>query len=146
MTPTSFSFKVIGKAVPQGSKRHLGNGVIVDQAGTRLKSWRTDVREAALNARPDGWDLSGAYAVYYDLYFKRSKSSFKANGELKLSAPKYCVSRSAGDIEKCCRSISDALTHIVFNDDSQIIKLHATKHYTPDEPHASIHIINLADG
>ncbi len=145
MTPTSFSFSVIGKPVPQGSKRWIGGNRIVDQAAARLKPWRTDLREAALNARPDSWDRSGAYCVYYDFYYRRPKSHLNRKGELKFSAPKFCISRSAGDIEKTARSVSDSLTHIAWDDDSQIIKLHCTKHYTPDEPRVNVSILNLCD-
>lgn len=141
---TCFSFSVIGKPVPQGSKRHLGNGVIVDQAEKRLKPWRSLIYETALNARPDDWRLDGAYAVYYAFFYKRPASHLRKNGDLKPSAPPYCISRSAGDLEKTCRSVSDALTYIAFNDDSQIVQLTATKQYTIEEPHVIVTITNLS--
>ena len=141
---TCFSFSVIGKPVPQGSKRHLGNGVIVDQAEKRLKPWRTDIREAALNARPDDWCRDGAYAVDYRFFFARPKSHKNSKGIVKPSAPAHCISRSAGDLEKIARSVSDSLTNVVYNDDSQIIQLSATKQYTIEEPHVIITVTNLS--
>ena len=39
---------VIGIPAPQGSKRHVGNGIMIENS-KRVKPWRQDVKEAALN-------------------------------------------------------------------------------------------------
>ena len=38
---------VIGIPAPQGSKRHVGNGIMIENS-KRVKPWRQDVKEAAL--------------------------------------------------------------------------------------------------
>ena len=38
---------VIGMPAPQGSKRHVGNGIMIENS-KRVKPWRQDVKEAAL--------------------------------------------------------------------------------------------------
>ena len=54
---SSFSVIVYGTAAPQGSKRHVGNGVMLESS-KRLRPWRQDVRFAALEKRPPNWDRS----------------------------------------------------------------------------------------
>jgi len=43
----NYSFTVWGIAAPQGSKRHVGNGVMLESSD-RVRPWRQDVRFAAL--------------------------------------------------------------------------------------------------
>lgn len=54
---------------------------------------------------------------------------FKASGVLVEGSPRYPCSRTAGDIDKLSRSILDALTGIVYEDDSQVVILNARKEY-----------------
>ena len=49
-------FIVYGRAAPQGSKRNLGNGIMIESS-KRVKPYRTDVRGVALSAVPSDWDL-----------------------------------------------------------------------------------------
>lgn len=39
-----------GNPAPQGSKRHVGNGVMVESS-KKVRPWRQDVKLAALHAR-----------------------------------------------------------------------------------------------
>lgn len=45
-----YSFVVYGSPAPQGSKRHVGKGVMIESC-KRVKPWRQDVKAAALEAR-----------------------------------------------------------------------------------------------
>lgn len=47
----TLSFFVPGNPAPQGSKRHVGNGRMVESAKT-LKPWRESIRWAAVQAKP----------------------------------------------------------------------------------------------
>ena len=127
--PNSFTFTVLGKPAPQGSKRHVGKGVMVESS-KRCKPWRQDVRHTAIDLLPGGWyaRMEDAMLLSVTFVFARPKNHFRTNGELKPSAPKHCTGR-IGDVSKLIRAVEDAMTGIVYNDDAQIINLLATRRY-----------------
>ena len=127
--PNSFTFTVLGKPAPQGSKRHVGKGVMVESS-KRCKPWRQDVRHTAIDLLPGGWyaRMEDAMLLSVTFVFARPKNHFRTNGELKPSAPKHCTGR-IGDVSKLIRAVEDAMTGIVYNDDAQIINLIATRRY-----------------
>lgn len=134
-TPTpssSLTFTVLGKPAPQGSKRHVGRGVMVESS-KRCKPWRQDVRHTALDLRPDDWyaNMNAAIALSVVFVFARPKSHFRANGQLKPSAPPHCTGR-IGDVSKLVRAVEDAMTGIIYNDDAQIISLIAHRRFAND--------------
>ena len=129
---SSFTFTVLGKPAPQGSKRHVGKGVMVESS-KRCKPWRQDVRHTVMESLPDGWyaNMDKAITLSCVFVFARPKSHFKTNGQLKPSAPKHCSGR-IGDISKLVRAVEDAMTGIVYNDDAQIINLIAHRRFAND--------------
>ena len=134
-TPTpssSLTFTVLGKPAPQGSKRHVGRGVMVESS-KRCKPWRQDVRHTALDLRPEDWyaNMDAAITLSVVFIFARPKSHFRANGQLKPSAPAYCTGR-IGDVSKLVRAVEDAMTGILYNDDAQIISLIAHRRFAND--------------
>ena len=50
------SFICYSRGAPQGSKRHLGNGVLVESS-KRVKPFRSDLQGVAIEATPVDWDL-----------------------------------------------------------------------------------------
>jgi Holliday junction resolvase RusA-like endonuclease len=133
LTPSSsFTFTVLGKPAPQGSKRHVGRGVMVESS-KRCKPWRQDVRHTALDLRPGDWyaNMDAAIALSVVFVFARPKSHFRANGQLKPSAPAHCTGR-IGDVSKLVRAVEDAMTGIIYNDDAQIISLIAHRRFAND--------------
>ena len=135
-TPTpssSFTFTVLGKPAPQGSKRHVGRGVMVESS-KRCKPWRQDVRHTALDLRPEGWyaNMDAAIALSVVFVFARPKSHFRANGQLKPSAPAHCTGR-IGDVSKPVRAVGDACADgVLYAADEQVISLIAHKRYAND--------------
>ena len=129
---SSFTFTVLGKPAPQGSKRHVGKGVMVESS-KRCKPWRQDVRHTAIDLLPDGWyaNMDQAISLSVTFVFARPKSHFRANGQLKPSAPDHCTGR-IGDVSKLVRAVEDAMTGIVYNDDAQIISLIAHRRFAND--------------
>jgi crossover junction endodeoxyribonuclease RusA len=123
----SITFAVCGLPAPQGSKRHIGKGVMVESS-KNVKPWRQDVKYAALAAKPTGWDTTPAMALSVVFKFQRPASHLGKNG-LRPSAPQHCTSARNGDIEKLARSTNDALTGVLFDDDRQVVTLNATKRY-----------------
>ena len=122
------SFIVYSHAAPQGSKRHLGNGILVE-ASKRVKPFRTDVRGVATEATPPDWDLELVYLLQVDFHFKRPKSHLTSKGVLTKSAPLFPTGRQIGDTDKLIRSVCDALTGIVWHDDSQVVDIAAKKRF-----------------
>lgn len=110
---------------PQGSKRHVGGGRLVESS-KRVKPWRAAV---AHEARLAGEQVAGPCAVELDFRFSRPKGHHKANGELRASAPKFCVVKR-NDLDKCCRSTLDGLVDGgLLADDCLVIRLTAFKVY-----------------
>ena len=130
---------------PQGSKRHVGGGRLIE-ASKRVKPWRQAVAASAQQQMRDQKRelLTDACSVSVVFRFKRPKSHFTTNGQLKAAAPKHCVVKR-NDIDKCCRSTLDALTDTVFADDSLVVSLNAEKRYCigAEPPGALITVISL---
>lgn len=129
------SFTVNGTPGAQGSKRHVGHGVMVESS-KKVKPWRSDVKAAAEAAHlaSDEWDrATGAVGVQITFRFARPKSHYRTGRNahiLRDDAPVYVTSRGAGDGDKLQRSTFDALTAAgVIADDSLIVAIHAFKVY-----------------
>jgi len=119
-------FLVAGIApAPQGSKRHVGHGRMIESS-KRVKPWREAIRQEALKT---GWALTDQPVFLHLLFrFRRPKGHHNSKGELKPSAPKSHITRP--DLDKLCRSTLDGLTGILFKDDSQVAFLICSKEYT----------------
>lgn len=117
--PTLF---VPGDAAPQGSKRHVGRGRMVESSKA-VGPWRERVALAAhhLAAHQQGWTLAPAgVPVAVDLVFVRPRP---------VSTPKSRTppATKKPDVDKLARAVLDALTGIAWADDSQVIDLRARK-------------------
>ena len=112
---------------PQGSKRHVGNGVMVESC-REVKHWRHMVTNAAVQrgCKP----LFGDIAMTAEYIISRPKSHFgtgKNASKLKPSAP-YWVGVKP-DLSKIQRSTEDALTKVAYTDDARIVSLVTFKRY-----------------
>lgn len=138
--PEAITFRVSGMApAPQGSKRHLGNGVMVESC-KRVKPWRILVAEAA--AASGASLLRGPVSMSAVFLFARPKGHYGKRG-LKPSAPRWHSVKP--DLSKLQRSTEDALSGILFEDDARITSANISKRYcVGDElPGAIITIIPL---
>lgn len=128
---TELKFVVYGIARPQGSKRHIGRGLMVE-ASPHVKQWRQNVASVALDHKPTEWNPYLAFSVTVDFVYARPKSHYGTGRNvnvLKPSAPAHPTSRSQGDLDKTCRALLDACTDILWADDSQVVELYASKRY-----------------
>lgn len=136
-------FFVPGVPVAQGSKRHVGRGIMVEQL-KNLGPWRDSVINAAHNA-PEQEVFFTEVAVEILFVFPRPKNHFGTgrNAEiLKASAPKWKA--SSPDIDKLCRAVLDAVTMAgILRDDALVAALTATKSYG-EIPGAAVSIRPLA--
>ena len=118
-------FNVEGiRPAPQGSKKHVGRGIMVESS-TNLKPWREAVRQEALKA--DAPMTLGPVLLELAFRFARPKGHFNAKGQIKTTAPRHVITKP--DIDKIQRSTLDALTGVLFKDDSQVCRIIGIKSY-----------------
>lgn len=124
------TFTVAGMSpAPQGSKRHVGGGKIIE-ASPRLKPWRYLVQQAAIETGHD--IIRGPVALDCVFLFKRPKYHFRANGQLKDTAPQW--HSVVPDGSKCLRSTEDSLVDAgLIEDDSRISLSRYEKRYCTGE-------------
>lgn len=133
MTAGRVSFVVYSRAAPQGSKDYVGNGVMIESS-KRVKPFRADVRKAAESAAlPPSWPMGAPMRVSFRFHFARPKSHFKHGVALLKSAPEEATSHRLGDLEKLARSVNDALSGVLFNDDRQVVEMHLAKAYDSED-------------
>lgn len=110
------------RAAPQGSKRHVGNGILVESS-KRLKPFRTLVTQMAIDAatRPQE-PITGPVVLRMTTFLRRPQSHFTKKG-LRETAPPFPISRTAGDVSKLQRAVEDALTDAGWwLDDGQVLR------------------------
>ncbi|AUH68500.1 RusA family crossover junction endodeoxyribonuclease [Gordonia sihwensis] len=115
---------VEGRPAPQGSKRHIGNGRMLESSKA-VGPWRTEIASEA--RRRGGMLPPGPVGANLDFVMPRPKQTAKR----RPTPP--AVKRP--DLDKLTRAVFDAITGIWITDDSHIVTLHATKRIAePDEP------------
>lgn len=129
-TPTAgpgpaITITVHGLPAPQGSKKHLGNGVMVESSA-KVKPWRQDVKHAALaitEALPNWTVLDGPLAVAMTFTFDRPKGHYRTGRNAHLLRDAAPI-RPAGmpDLSKLARSTEDALTGVIWKDDARVVE------------------------
>ena len=126
--------RVYGIPRPQGSKRHVGRGIMVESS-RHVKTWRNDVMSAAAAVYRRA-PITGPVELQIIFLFPRPKSHYGTGrnvDKLKGSAPLFCVSRAHGDTSKLIRSTEDAISassgYPVIEDDSQVVALNCRKEY-----------------
>jgi Holliday junction resolvase len=124
------SIWVPGLCKPAGSKRGFFNKksgkVMIVDACAKSRPWKTDVKAFAAAAY-QGAPLMGPVEVIMVFYMPRPKGHYNAKGEIKLSSPPYPTTRP--DLLKLARGCEDALTGIIYKDDSQIVSEYLVKVY-----------------
>lgn len=137
----AISFFVPGIAKPAGSKRafvlrrrdgsivHREGGapavVVTDDSGKKGKDWRGDVRSVASRAY-GGPLLTGPVWLRLVFVLPRPKAHYTKKG-LRPDAPMFHASKP--DATKLLRSVEDALTGVLWHDDSAVQIEGATKIY-----------------
>jgi len=123
MSPRVF---VPGVPAPQGSKRHVGRGIMVESSKA-VGPWRERVALAVAETL-DGLEPSRAAIVLNARFiFTRPKSHLRKSGEPRPSAPRVPATRP--DLDKLVRSVLDALSGVAFVDDGQVVAINAGKEY-----------------
>lgn len=133
--PSSVAFFVPGVPGPQGSKRHVGGGRLVESS-KKVKPWREAV---AAEADAEGVRFYGAVSVGVHFIFNRPRGHYRTGRNAHLlrdDAPTFPVSRAHGDLDKLVRSTLDGLVAGgLLSEDDYVVNLNASKSY--GDPHES---------
>ena len=138
----SISWTTIGEAAPQGSKRHVGRGIMIE-ASKKLPVWREQLINDII-AAADGVVFDSGVQVTLIFKFPRLKSHFNSKGKLKPKSPVFKTTKP--DLDKLCRAVLDAITLAgVIRDGSLCFSLEAQKMYCQvgESPGVSGTITNL---
>lgn len=127
------SFFVPGAPVPKGSTRaFVVKGKAITTATNRHKQipWASAIAYSGLQAMEHAKPYKRAVMVSLVFVFQRPKSHYGTGrnaDEVKDSAPDRHVYKP--DLDKLTRCALDSLTSVVWNDDSQVDSIYATKTY-----------------
>lgn len=128
------AYTVTGNPAPQGSKRHVGNGRLIE-ASKRLKPWRDEVIKATEKMAETIDTLEGPLYIRLEFRIPRPKTVKRD----------YPITRSSGDIDKLVRGVLDGIDiGGLIGDDSQVIDVRASKRYSVD-PGVTIYIDRIED-
>jgi len=152
------SFIVHGQPKPYGSKVGFRTGKvchncrkrsgfisIVNQDDKKLKAWQTAVKMAAKKAWGEKIAIDyTALVVDITFHFKRPLAHFIGGktGRLRTGAPRWKI--DPPDTDKLIRATWDAMTGIIYRDDSILIPGYCPKLYA-SESSAHIKIYNAED-
>ena len=136
-SPTVIRFQVHGLPIAQGSQRSwLVNGKpVITSSAKGLASWRRLVADVAQRFAPEQpWE--GPVEISLDFGIPKPKSAPKTRRVWPDKRP---------DVDKLCRAVFDALTYVIFADDSQVVKLQATKEYGAPGVAVEVHRVSNDD-
>ena len=128
----NLQFTVLGQPIPQGSTRaFIPKGwkrPVITAANSKTMPWRQEIAGVALTeAQRSGFQMvvGAPVRIVTEFMFDRPKS---VKVPFKITKP---------DLDKLLRSVLDALTGVLFKDDSQVIESHAYKRF---QSPAGVHI------
>lgn len=132
---------VRGQPAPQGSKCHVGNGVMIESS-KYVRTWRQDVVAAAIAARNGAPPLDGPLRAKIVFTLPKPRSAPKRKRSYPDRKP---------DLSKLLRSTEDALvTAGVIADDARIVEFDRLAKVFPgedrdalDTPGALIHVYRI---
>nr|WP_307936983.1 RusA family crossover junction endodeoxyribonuclease [Salinispora arenicola] len=119
-----------GRPAPQGSKRHVGKGVMIESSKA-VKPWRDDVKAAAehvIRGHPHWRPLDEPLAVSMVFTLPKPASAPKRRRTWPMRLP---------DLSKLIRSTEDALTDAgIWRDDARVVECAARKVYPGEDQSA----------
>lgn len=143
----AFRFHVHGIPATQGNHRAfivrskatgIQRAVVTEgkRAGP-LNDWRHAINDEARRARGAAAMIEGPIALELAFYLPRPASAPKTRRTWPIGA-------RSGDLDKYVRAAGDAMTGVLFADDSQIVSLHASKDY--GDPGVTVYVRSLQGG
>lgn len=130
---SDIEFTVAGRPAPQGSKRHVGGGRMLEMS-KYVHDWRAAVRAAAHQAAQEArWQpIDAPVVLRVAFYLARPKK------------PRFWVPAVAPDLSKLVRATEDALTGVIWKDDSRVVSTISSKRFAVTrEPGALIRVTTI---
>ncbi len=123
---------------PQGSKRHVGKGVMIESS-KKVKPWREAVKLAALDIRSGAPPIDAPVEAVMVFTVVRPRSHYRSGRNahlLREGAP--ARPGTTPDLSKLARSTEDALTEAgVWRDDALLVEYaRLAKVYANEDPDA----------
>ncbi len=120
---TTITVVVFGLPAPQGSKRHVGRGVLVESSA-KVRPWRLAVKSVVEDVIGDRPPLTGPLTVVLIFTLPKPASAPKRRRTWPNKRP---------DLDKLIRAVFDAVTESgAWLDDAQVVSIDAEKTYTGD--------------
>lgn len=139
----TLTIEIQSRAIPASNtkrvfiNRKTNKPVIVDRAKGKSQQEATIKLFAQTAAAEQGWKVTDAPVwLKIECFFTRPAGHFGTGrnaGLVKPSAPVWPTSKANGDRTNLLKSIEDALTGIVWRDDSQVVDGPITKAYGEHE-------------
>lgn len=124
---SSIAFRVFGTPAPQGSKRHVGNGRMIESS-KKVKPWRQDVKAAAEVARMGSPPIDRPIRVTFVFTLQKPLSAPKRRRTWPSRKP---------DLSKLVRSTEDAMVDAgLIRDDALIVECNARKAFPKEDAYA----------
>ena len=126
MPDFEIGFTVMGVPVSQGSMKAFvikgTNRAVVTHGKTKeLMAWRLQIAHQTGKARPEDWQMEDS-AIWLEVVFVLPRPK---------SLPKRVIHDiKRPDLDKLLRALLDAMTGVLYKDDSQVIDIHAVKQYS----------------
>jgi len=127
-------FFVPGIPVPKGSAKAFvvkGRAVVCQDNAAKQKPWASSISYTAMQEMKFQKPVTGPIAISLCFTMPRPKSHYGTGSNsaiVKPSAPRHHVSKP--DLDKLIRCVKDALTGVVWSDDSQVCQIvYAAKTY-----------------
>jgi Holliday junction resolvase RusA-like endonuclease len=140
----ALAFTVLGAAQPKGSARgFIPKGwkrPIITSDNPKNKGWQQLVAEAA------------SHAIQQELSFRLFEAAVSLDVTFYLPRPKSIRDRDVPhlkkpDLDKLVRSVKDALSKVVWQDDSQVTAIMAAKRYAaPGESPRAVIVVDKIRG
>jgi len=140
----TLKFTVYGHPQQMGSKKAFVRGnraILTDDNSKQRKQWANAVTAAAAEAMGGKTLIDKSVSVRAEFYFARPQSHYGTGrnaGVVKDSAPH--AHAQMPDIDKLIRCLLDAMTGVVFRDDSRVFSIEACKLWTESQERACVEV------
>lgn len=144
----SIQFVVYGKPAQMGSKKAFipkgwKRAIITDDNSDKRKQWAGAVSQAAAEAMQGRELFTGGLMLTAKFFLRRPKAHFgsgKNASVMRADAPPWHI--QAPDLDKLVRCLKDALSGVVYRDDSQVCSLGETeKNWTTAQERCEITVV-----
>lgn len=127
MSGGRLEFRVFGSPAPQGSKKHVGNGRMIESS-KKVRPWREDVKAVAETIRDGMPPIESPLRVTFVFTLPKPQSAPKKRKTWPSKKP---------DLSKLIRSTEDAMVDAgLIRDDALIVECIAKKVFPGEDTYA----------